>query len=101
MKTLNQILKECPKHDTAILQYNSFVYGIQHFVVDEIQIRWIQLCVARGEIRHDRVHIISNGRTVSCFREDGILTNPLEGNTMSLADDLKPLFLLMREDYYK
>lgn len=101
MKTLNDILKECPKHDTAILQYRSRSYGVQHFEVNEIQIRWIQLCVAKGEIPHDRVHIISNGRTVSCFREDGVLTNPLEGNTMSLADDLTPLFPLLFENSYK
>lgn len=101
MKTLNQILKECPKHDTAILQYRYSSGYVEHFEVNEIQIRWIQCCVAKGEIPHDRVHIISNGRTVSCFREDGILTNPLEGNTMSLADDLTPLFPLLLENSYK
>lgn len=90
MKTLEKVLKECPKHDTVIV-----VYENERKRVKESQLRYLQQCVARKELDHEKIKVISQGETY-CFRDDGIILGPIKGNIMTLTDNLALGLMLIR-----
>ena len=63
MKTTEQILRECPKHDCAYVLYNSRWHRIE-----EHQLRRIELAVIRGEIEPPQIKL--NG-VIAKFGENG------------------------------
>lgn len=90
MKTLEKALQECPKHDTVIV-----VYENERRRVKESQLRYLQQCVARKELDHEKIKVISQGETY-CFRDDGIILGPIKGNIMTLTDNLALGLMLIR-----
>lgn len=62
MKTIDQVLRECPKHDCAYVLYNS-----RWHKVEEHELRWIALSVLKGEIDAPKLKL--NGEIVEFDEE--------------------------------
>lgn len=63
MKTIEQVLSECPKHDCAYV-----LYGGRWHRIEEHELRWIELAVMKGEIEPPKLKL--NG-VIAEFGEDG------------------------------
>ena len=90
-KTIYEILATTPHKDTQkLLVPSKDKPGCDVFIVTEEQIRWLQYHIAIGEFPHDGACIHKGGINTGdvFFKKDGRLTQPVDGNTMSLNDDL-------------
>lgn len=67
MKTFNEIMESCPKHDSAYVLYN----GRWH-KVEEHQLRYLCVLVASGKLSKDTLIKYSDG-TITSFRDNGRL----------------------------
>ena len=67
MKTFNELMESCPKHDSAYVLYN----GRWH-KVEEHQLRYLCVLVASGKLSKDTLIKYSDG-TITSFRSTGRL----------------------------
>ena len=95
MKTIEQVLRECPKHDCAYV-----LYGGRWHRIEEHELRWIELAVIEGKINPPKVKL--NG-LVAEFDVDGKLEFPphcYESNIYSLNGQIHMRVLKhLREKY--
>lgn len=63
MKSVGDVLRECPKHDCAYVLHNGRWHRIE-----EHELRWLELAVMRGEVEPPRLKL--NG-VKARFGEDG------------------------------
>lgn len=91
MKTLKEMLKKCPQLHKVLV-----VYKNERILVDEVQLRFIQLLVKRGELSSEDLYIKDprkKSKTIS-FMENGVLDSKLKSNTLDLSASLALELLL-------
>lgn len=86
MKSVRELLRECPKHDKVTIEYENNGKIVRRRL-DEIQLRWLQHCISRRELDYNKLKVISKGETYS-FKKNGQIEGSLKGNTLSLSDKL-------------
>lgn len=88
MKSISTILREAPKKDNVVIRFTN-KFGIQDEVtITEEQLRYLQVCIAKGEYPYDEVNIVDGDNMIS-FLPDGRLTeSPKTINSLSLNDNL-------------
>lgn len=96
---MRDLLRECPKHDNVTIEYDNNGKIVRRRV-NEIQLRWIQKCIARKEIDYSKLRGISK-RQPFYFKKNGQIEGSLKGNTLSLADKLAMDLLRAKADKCK
>lgn len=99
MKSVEELLRECPKHDKVTIEYDNNGKIVRRRF-NEIQLRWLQKCIARKELDYNKLKVISKGETYS-FKKNGQIEGSLKGNTLSLADRLAMDLFLVKADKCK
>lgn len=93
MKTLKEMLKKCPQLHKVLV-----VYKNERILVDEVQLRFIQLLVKRGELSSEDLYIKDPRKKsgIISFKENGLLDSELKSNTLNLSANLA-IELICRE----